>query len=35
MPENKTTNTISLDEKIMIFIVMASETFKKKRNNFV
>jgi MarR family 2-MHQ and catechol resistance regulon transcriptional repressor len=30
MPENEATSDISLDEKVMIFIVMASETFKKK-----
>lgn len=30
MSGNKTSSKISLDEKLMIFIVMASETFKKR-----
>lgn len=30
MPENKAASTLGLDEKVMVFIVMASETFKKK-----
>ncbi len=30
MPENISTNSMSLDEKVMIFVVMASETFKKR-----